>query len=45
MKGLNALMRRYFEPFLFEDVPTADRTSDELYLAEVERCAIYLGLF
>jgi predicted HTH transcriptional regulator len=41
----DALMRRFFEPFLFEDVPAADRRADELYLAEVEQCDIYLGLF
>ena len=39
----DALMRRFFEPFLFEDVPAADRRADELYLAEVEQCDIYLG--
>jgi ATP-dependent DNA helicase RecG len=41
----DALMRRFFEPFLFEDVPAADRRADELYLDEVERCDIYVGLF
>jgi ATP-dependent DNA helicase RecG len=25
----DALMRRFFEPFLFEDVPAADRRADE----------------
>ena len=41
----DALMRRFFEPFLFEDVPAADRRADELYLDEVERCDVYVGLF
>ena len=41
----DALMRRFFEPFLFEDVPAADRRADELYLDEVGRCDLYLGLF
>ncbi len=41
----DALMRRFFEAFLFEDIPAADRRADELYLAEVERCPLYLGLF
>ena len=41
----DALMRRFFEPFLFEDVPAADRRADELYLDEVGRCDVYLGLF
>ncbi|HAZ08801.1 MAG TPA: hypothetical protein DCZ01_09840 [Elusimicrobia bacterium] len=29
----------------FEDVPAADRRADHLYLEEVDRCAIYIGLF
>lgn len=41
----DALMRRFFEAFLFEDVPAADRPADAVYLDEVERCDIYLGLF
>ncbi len=39
------LMRRFFEVFLFEDVPASDRRPDEVYLDEVERCEIYVGLF
>jgi len=39
------LLRRFFEPFLFEDVPAADRRADEVYLEEVQRCDIYVGLF
>jgi len=30
----DALMRRFFEVFLFEDVPAADRRTDDLYLDE-----------
>ncbi len=41
----DALMRRFFEPFLFEEVPAADRRADELYLDEVARSDIYVGLF
>ncbi len=41
----DALMRRFFEVFLFEDVPAADRRADELYLDEVRRCDLYVGLF
>ncbi|MDD3112305.1 MAG: DUF4062 domain-containing protein, partial [Methanofollis liminatans] len=41
----DALMRRFFEVFLFEDVPAADRRTDDLYLDEVRRCDIYVGLF
>ena len=39
------LMRRFFDPFLFEDVPATDRRPDDLYLDEVERCDLYVGLF
>lgn len=41
----DALMRRFFEVFLFEDVPASDRRADELYLDEVKRCDLYVGLF
>ena len=39
------LIRRFFEVFLFEDAPASDRRPDQLYLDEVERCSIYIGLF
>ena len=39
------LMRRFFDAFLFEDVPATDRRPDALYLEEVERCDLYVGLF
>ena len=41
----DALMRRFFEVFMFEDTPASDRTPKDLYLEEVGRCEIYLGLF
>ncbi|MFA5263585.1 MAG: ATP-binding protein [Opitutaceae bacterium] len=39
------LLSRFFEVFLFEDTPASDRRADQVYLAEVDRCAIYCGLF
>ena len=39
------LLRRFFDVFLFEDVPAIDRRADEVYLYEVERCDIYVGIF
>jgi len=39
------LMRRFFDVFLFEDVPASDRQPDSLYLDEVEQSDIYVGLF
>jgi ATP-dependent DNA helicase RecG len=41
----DALLRRFFEVFLFEDLPAADRQAGEVYLAEVERSHLYIGLF
>ena len=39
------LMRRFFKVFLFEEVSASDRRPDAVYLDEVERCDIYVGLF
>lgn len=39
------LLSRYFEVFLFEDLPAIDREAGAVFLAEVERAAIYVGLF
>ena len=39
------LMRRFFDVFLFEDVPALDRRPDALYLDEVQQSDIYVGLF
>lgn len=41
----DALLRRFFEVFFFEELPAADRRADACYLEEVERCEIYLGIF
>ena len=38
-------MRRFFDVFLFEDIPASDRRPDALYLDEVEQCDLYVGLF
>ena len=38
-------MRRFFDVFLFEDVPASDRRPDALYLDEVEQSDLYVGLF
>ena len=44
MRG-DALMRRFFEAFLFEDVPASGQRPDALYLNEVAHCDLYVGLF
>lgn len=40
----DALLGRFFEPFLFERLPASDQRADAVYLREVERSAVYLGL-
>jgi ATP-dependent DNA helicase RecG len=39
------LLSRFFAVFLFEDIPAADRRADEVYLSEVDRASLYVGLF
>src|SRR4029077_7745403 len=39
------LLRLFFSVFLFEDLPAADARADAVYLDEVDRCAVYVGLF
>ena len=32
-------------PCLFEDLPAGDQRADAVYLSEVDRCDVYVGLF
>jgi len=41
----NRLLSRYFDVFLFEDLPAKDRRPDNLYLDKVDACAIFLALY
>lgn len=41
----NALLCKFFSVFIFEDTPAEDRKPDSVYLEEVGKCDIYLGLF
>ncbi|MGD9983457.1 MAG: DUF977 family protein [Porticoccaceae bacterium] len=41
----DALLGQYFDVFLFEDLPAGDTTPGARYLAEVDRAAVYLGIF
>lgn len=41
----DALLRRFFDVFLFEELPASDRRADNVYLADVRTADIYLGLF
>jgi len=42
----DAFLKRFVaDVFLFEDLPAQDQRADDLYLAEVKTCDIYLGIF
>ena len=41
----DAILGRFFDVFLFEEVPAQERKADGVYLAEVDSCDIYLGIF
>jgi len=41
----DALLRKYFAVFLFEELPARDRRADKLYFDYVDRSAVYLGIF
>jgi hypothetical protein len=41
----DALLGKFFETFLFEDVPAAEASPRQVYLNEVEMSDIYLGLY
>ena len=41
----NALLKKHFDVFLFEDLPAKSRPADKTYLKELEKSDIYLGLF
>jgi len=40
----NDLLRQFFCGFLFEDLPPVDRQADDVYLDEVAKSTIYVGL-
>ncbi len=39
------LLGKFFDPFLFELLPSMDQRADKVYLREVEQSDIYLGIF
>ena len=41
----DALLGKFFETFLFEDVPANEASPQQVYLGEVEMSDIYLGLY
>ena len=41
----DALLGKFFEPFIFENVPAVNYSATSVYSYEVEHCDIYLGIF
>ncbi|WP_291098296.1 MULTISPECIES: DUF4062 domain-containing protein [unclassified Flavobacterium] len=41
----DALLGKFFEPFIFENVPAVNYSATSVFSNEVEHCAIYLGIF
>jgi len=42
----DAFLRRFISSvFLFEDIPAKDQRADKVYLEEVEKCDLYIGIF
>lgn len=40
----DAMLSRFFEPFLFEELPAIDLSVQQAYLSEVSHCNIYIAL-
>jgi len=38
-------LRRFFDVFLFEELPARDQRSDDVYLDDVRQAAVCLGIF
>ncbi len=41
----DAMFRKFCEVFIFEDIPAMDRLANDVYIDEVKKCDIYIGLF
>ena len=41
----DALLGKFFDPFIFENVPALNTHPTTVFLNEVEKCDIYIGLF
>lgn len=40
----DVLLGKFFEPFIFEELPAVNQSPEQVYLGEVEHCDLYLGL-
>lgn len=36
---------QFFYAFIFENLPASQRSPSDIYLGEIDKCAIYLGIF
>jgi ATP-dependent DNA helicase RecG len=41
----NPLLKKFFDVFIFENMPASSRNPNEAYLKEVEQCDIFIALF
>lgn len=41
----DALLGKFFKPFIFEELPAINMSAQEAYLHEAEHCDIYLGIY
>ena len=41
----DALLSRFFAPFIFEDMPASEVSAQKAYLTQAAECHIYLGIF
>jgi len=41
----DALLGKFFEPFIFERTPAKGQSAQKVYLDQVRACDIYIGLF
>lgn len=41
----DALLGKFCEPFIFEQLPATNIKPDEAYLKQVEQCDVYIGIF
>ena len=41
----DAMLGKFFKPFIFEELPAINMSAQEAYLHEAEHCDIYLGIY
>ncbi len=41
----DSLLGRFFEPFIFEDMPASEVSAQKAYLTQAAECHVYIGIF